>query len=572
MLGEIIISAAVLCGQSASGAGSTDKGNPTKEGATASASTSSTKTPMAPPWAKPASEPSENEIVPSQTPPWVSSAASTTLQTGLLLPPPNTTESNKTNDTAPRRLPPWETSSSDTPPSSPLLPPPPTNNEPSPSLPSRPVEAFSQNSAAATNSSPTSPAPTSGSSPLNADVPMGDSDSDSPSQNHWLFMRALDQTGIGGALQKQRTSIYGWADMAFTGSNAATANTPFPSDHPIGFADRANTFNLQQLWVTLNREVDTQSSTWSVGGRIDFMYGTDYRYLLMRGLFNDQLTNAAGNQNYYGFDLPQFYGSIYMPTFGNGLEIRVGRIFNPWGMESNEAVNTPFLSRSYAMTYSPFTEFGVMGILSLNTKWQLYAMIADGSDVWVGDPSQQWRFVGKVQFTSENKNTTLAFGTTVGQADLNTGAPFAPTTLSTPFEPFGRNNLNAIDGTWTERWTDRLSTGVEGLFGWQYAPAGTPGFPNGHAEWFSVAAYVWYQIAPKWTLVSRDEFFQDFQGQRTGFVGLYSAATLGLQWSPCHGLLVRPELRYDVNSNSTPFDNGTKDKLFTAAVDVILRF
>ncbi len=395
-------------------------------------------------------------------------------------------------------------------------------------------------------------------------------DSNDPRQNKYLFMRALDHAG--SFLESQRTTISGWADMSYTPSAATTVNKPFPSNFPIGAADQANTANLQQLWVSVNRDPDYQSKEWSVGGRLDFMFGTDYRFLLMRGMFNAQLSNAGGAQNYYGFDLPQFYGSIYAPNVMNGLEIRVGRVFNPWGMESNEAVNTPFLSRSYTFAYSPKSEFGVLGILNITKQVQLYAMAADGDDVWVGDPSQQWRFVGKLQYTSDDKKTTLAFGTSMGQAVLNTNFPFAPTTLSTPFEPFGRNNPDIIDATWTQRWTDRLSTGVEGLYGWQYAPAGTPGFPGGYANWASVVAYVWYRLTPTLTIGNRDEFFWDVQGQRTGFAGMYSAATLGVQWEPRRWILVRPEIRYDVNNSSTPFDNGTRDNLLTGAIDLILRF
>jgi hypothetical protein len=203
---------------------------------------------------------------------------------------------------------------------------------------------------------------------------------------------------------------------------------------------------------------------------------------------------------------------------------------------------------------------------------QLYAMAAAGDDVMVGDPSEQWRFVGKLQYTSEDKRTTLAFGATLGYAVLNTNLPFAPTTLSTPFEPFGRNNPDIIDGTWTQRWTDRLTTGVEGLYGWQYAPAGTPGFPGGFADWASVAAYAWYRLTPTLTFGNREEIFWDNEGQRTGFAGTYYAATIGLQWEPCKSLILRPEIRYDVNNSSAPFDNGTRDNLLSGAIELILRF
>src|SRR6185295_17397180 len=132
--------------------------------------------------------------------------------------------------------------------------------------------------------------------------------------------------------------------------------------------------------------------------------------------------------NYYGYDLPQFYGNMYLPNVMDGLEIRVGRMFCPLGFESNEAVSTPMLSRSLTFTFSPFTHFGVMGILNLNSRWQLQAMAADGNDVWIGEASQQWRFVGKLKYESEDKRWDAAVSATLGQAEMNVAAPFAPTT------------------------------------------------------------------------------------------------------------------------------------------------
>ena len=69
---------------------------------------------------------------------------------------------------------------------------------------------------------------------------------------------------------------------------------------------------------------------------------------------------------------------------------------------------------------------------------------------------------------------------------------------------------------------------------------------------------------------TRLEFFNDAQGQRTGFEGLYTALTAGVQFQPLKAVTVRPELRYDYNGQSRPFEGN--HGLFTAAADVILRW
>ncbi len=246
-------------------------------------------------------------------------------------------------------------------------------------------------------------------------------------------MKALQGTWYGDVLNRNRLSVSGWAEMAFTGSNATFSNLPET------WNDRPNKFNVHQLWVRLDRPLVTSGTTEpSFGGRIDFLYGTDYRYTMMRGLFNDQLESSAPNQQFYGFDLPQFYANMYLPTVMQGLELRAGRIYAPWGVESVEGPAAPFLSRSYAFnSCPPFTHFGVMAILNITPKWQLTAMVADGNDVWVGDPSQEWRFVGKLQWTSADKRQSLAFATTVGRGVFNPDFPNPQTTVSTATEPAG---------------------------------------------------------------------------------------------------------------------------------------
>jgi hypothetical protein len=65
------------------------------------------------------------------------------------------------------------------------------------------------------------------------------------------------------------------------------------------------------------------------------------------------------------------------------------------------------------------------------------------------------------------------------------------------------------------------------------------------------------------------EFFNDQNGERTGFTGLYTAATAGLWYQPKPWLTLRPEVRYD-NSEGRAFEG--QHGLFTATADVIFRW
>jgi hypothetical protein len=92
----------------------------------------------------------------------------------------------------------------------------------------------------------------------------------------------------------------------------------------------------------------------------------------------------------------------------------------------------------------------------------------------------------------------------------------------------------------------------------------------GFANWLGVLNYLTYTFTPRTSGTVRLEFFDDAQGQRTGFPGLYSAVTTGLTFKPRSAVIFRPELRYDYNDESRPFEHH--HGLFTATADVIFRW
>lgn len=66
------------------------------------------------------------------------------------------------------------------------------------------------------------------------------------------------------------------------------------------------------------------------------------------------------------------------------------------------------------------------------------------------------------------------------------------------------------------------------------------------------------------------ELFEDYKGQRTGFAGLYTDVTAGIQIQLTERIRIRPELRFDNNNRSRPFEGH--HSVFTAATDVIIRW
>lgn len=379
----------------------------------------------------------------------------------------------------------------------------------------------------------------------NAEQPAEAAAPAAPSEE-WLLMKTLEGTWLGSLLKENRIEIYGWTDMSFTASSDRDGNLP------MGFNYKANDFLLQQNWLRIDRPVDTTSTTdASYGFRFDtILPGSDYRFTVARGLFSDQLSADHGHPDLYGIDPIQFYGEAYYPMIAQGMDVKVGRFFALYGVETNDAISNALFSHAYTFVYDPFTHTGVVTTTKLSDAWTVQAGLVLGSDDFI-DPVDTPTFVGSVKWTANDQKDSVLFNVIAGCGRYNQERDF--------------NNPEVFDLVYNHKFSDRLNYNFEGLFGFE---TNVPDI--GTAEWFGILNYLTYQLSPKLDTTTRLEFFDDVQGERTGFRGLYTALTTGLEFKPCSAIVLRPELRYDVNGESRPFEN--KHDLFTAATDVILRW
>jgi hypothetical protein len=367
-----------------------------------------------------------------------------------------------------------------------------------------------------------------------------------PPPDRWILMKALQGTWPGALLDGNRMQLTGWVDMSYTASTDTQTNLP------IGFNHRANEFLLQQNWVRFERTVVTSGTTEpTFGFRSDWILpGADYRFTTANGLFSDQLVASDGRPNLYGVDPIAFYAEGYFPTVCRGLDIKVGRFFAQVGVESNEAPSNALFSHAYTFIYNPFTNTGALAILKLTDAWSVQAGLVLGNDVFI-DPAARPTFTGSVKWAPPSQRDSLAFNTIVGPRRYDAR--------------HGQNNLDVFDLIYTHKFNPQLNYTFEALFSFQ-----TDVPELGTITSLGVANYLTYTFTPRLSGTTRLEFFNDPQGQRTGFAGLYTAFTAGLSFQPLKAITVRPELRYDYNGQSAAFED--KHRLFTAAADVILRW
>jgi hypothetical protein len=157
-----------------------------------------------------------------------------------------------------------------------------------------------------------------------------------PAPDRWPLMLALQGTYPGWLLDGNKLQLYGWVDAAFT------ASTDRHDQLPMGFNYLANQAAVQQAWVRFELPVDPNATTPTFGFRADTFAGTDYRFTIARGIFDSQLTANQGEPNTYGVDPIQFYAEGYFPQVGRGLDVKVGRFFAQYGVESNDSTQNTF--------------------------------------------------------------------------------------------------------------------------------------------------------------------------------------------------------------------------------------
>lgn len=366
-----------------------------------------------------------------------------------------------------------------------------------------------------------------------------------PAVERWWVQKLFQGTFYGALCDDHKIRVYGWTDVSFTGSSAHVEQLP------MGFNYRANQFLLQQNWLRIEKPLDPKATSPAFGFRLDtILPGSDARFTVARGLADGQFFRTADVPAKHGIDPVQFYAEAAIPQVGRGLILKAGRFFAQYGYESIDATQNAFVSHSYTFIYDPFTHTGGYALLQLDDAWSVMSGLVLGSDVFL-DPAATPTFIGSVKWAPPKGRDSVLFAVILSDPRFDVGENF--------------NRPQIFDVVYTHKLNDRASYVLEALYGYQLE---VPGI--GFANWYGVVQYLTWQLDPQLTGTVRLEFFDDVQGQRTNFAGLYTAVTAGVNYRPRPDVVLRPEVRYDYNEQSRPFEG--KKGLFTAALDVLLRW
>jgi hypothetical protein len=363
-------------------------------------------------------------------------------------------------------------------------------------------------------------------------------------------------------LSEHNIKLGGWLDQGInTNFHGTTWNGVVPFDDESGY-------QMNQLWLFLDRPTDTSKCDWDWGGHVDVCFGTDPRF------FKDVVGLEASwdETGYYQLAIP----NMYFDLAHDDWVFRFGHFQTLLSYEVIQAPQNFFYSHSYEFSYAvPFTHTGALAIKKFgeNKEWSWTAGVTEGNDVFDNGTAN---FLGGIAYTQKDGKSSLAFNITTG--DSASAGPDEYQTIYSLVATKVLNDKAAGDG--------QLKYVIEHDLGTQTGPIS--------GEWYGICNYLLYDINKCWSAGMRAEWFRDNNGIRVAdpyapspvsvvnggsFAGNFYEITWGLNWKPNLNVTIRPELRYDwyqgpasPTTGILPYGNGNHVDQGMAACDAIVTF
>jgi hypothetical protein len=377
-----------------------------------------------------------------------------------------------------------------------------------------------------------------------------------------------------GKLGGTGINVYGWLDMGGT----INADSPASRYNGTLAPNDRNEFQFNQLYMVMEKTLDTKERGWDIGGRVDLLYGTDYIFCESLGFE----TNADGSPKWnagidYGLAMPQIYSEV---GIGDHFSMKVGRFYTPIGYESMMATSNFFYSMNYALRYAePTTHTGGLITWKQSDDLSFFMGGVNGQDQTDGLVDSLCGLTG-FAYTPKGKKYALNFAIMTGGLEPTLDPTvFAPRTYFSTFLTYNFNEKFQSVTQWDAGWQQNYD--LQGNI----------------ADFWSITQYFFYTLNDKWKAGLRYDMFIDGQGTRlgglrfgglpggnplpvpslplpSGDAGTVQAITAGLNYTYNANIRIRPELRWDWFGGSGPklFDDKMKNSQFTAALDAIVQF
>lgn len=297
---------------------------------------------------------------------------------------------------------------------------------------------------------------------------------------------ALQPVAVAPAESSSRWQLLGDADSAWRVSGwlaqGGTWNPSAPKDHwngPVSWMDRANEYELTELYVTIERRAGRPANGYEVGGRLDAMWGTNYRFVTSAGL-----ESTWNPDDRYGVALP----SAYLEFTTAHTSTIVGRFISPVGYFIVGTANNFFSTLPYTFAYGePFTHTGVMTTVDVADDLQVRVGVTNGWDSTADWDSQR---AGLVDEAWNRHVGALGMVTVTGLAEAGDSlAWFGSWSLEPDLSGLGRSSRYIQSLVYTLPVAPDWQWVVQSDFGFQHAAVPDPAGGREDAEWFGLNQY-----------------------------------------------------------------------------------
>src|SRR5256714_8185977 len=278
-----------------------------------------------------------------------------------------------------------------------------------------------------------------------------------------------------------RFKISGWIDSGITFNPASPRDN---QNFGRFFDDRTNEPMLNQLVINFERALAPQPGEFDWGFKLQFMYGSDARYIHSLGLFSDTAATSIVQP-----DLVEGYLNLHFPIIREGgLDLKLGKFVTLEGVETIDPRANFFYSHTYIFNVGiPFNHTGAM-VTFHATKWlDLYSGITRGVNTSIEDNNDSVSFHGGVGLNLLDGKLTILATTSIGP--------------QTPNHNHDQSYFNDI--AITAKITDKFTS----LTDLNYALNEVS-----HAQAFGIAQYFTYAINSWLTAGIRGEIFWDDDG------------------------------------------------------------
>src|SRR5437868_13546411 len=210
-----------------------------------------------------------------------------------------------------------------------------------------------------------------------------------------------------------RFKISGWID------GGITFNPASPQDNQnFGrfFDDRANEPLVNQLVINLERPLAPQPGEFDWGFKLQFMYGSDARYIHSLGLFSDTAATSIVQP-----DLVEGYLNLHFPIISEGgLDLKLGKFVTLEGAETIDPRTNFFYSHTYIFNFGiPFNHTGALATFHASKLLDLYSGITQGVNTSIEDNNDSPAFHGGVGLNLLDGKLTALVSTHIGPETPN---------------------------------------------------------------------------------------------------------------------------------------------------------